>query len=199
MGCALWEGMNNATYAVEYACSTDRPGMTAPFGVTLAGRRWLAATDGDRAALVRCANAPTRADAPSLGKVLTLHVPVVGEIQNSRELRVALKAFPRRWNVYLTFAHSVNDPTLVTVTVSVPRKKGPIPLVTGGRFPIALRLATPDARAIDAHYLADALEALPYALVRVRQGGQLDPYLLTGPAGFNGAHAAVIMPVRVSP
>lgn len=188
--------IDDAFTSVAYACSEDpaRPHMHLPFGVTLAGHRWLAATNGHRVALAQCEHAAARADAPPLDRALTLHAPTVGEIANSRELLDALKAFPRKWNVWLTFARDATSPALVTVRV--PRKKGDIALVKDGRFPVALRLETPDARAIDAHYLADALEALPYGLVQVRQGGQLDPYLLTGPDGFDGTHAAVIMPVR---
>lgn len=179
---------------------TTRPHMTAPYGARVDGVWWMAATDGHRAALVRCdeAEGVKVPGSPPVDQVIPRDARMLGEI-DAAALEPA-RCLPAGWICNITLSRTWPRLTCIKSRGSGKKAKS-VRILSDVEIDWALRLDVPekDGRGINVRYLLDAFDLCGTGTVNVWQLGSLDPFAFTPTADpiLSNAALAVVMPVRL--
>jgi hypothetical protein len=180
-----------------------RPHMSRPFYCEFAGRSWLAATDGHRAALVYCQDAADHARVPNafpLDVVLDDLARSAHRGEWSADSLAPLRALPSRWVSHLEIGAECRY-SASTQGGTGKRAKPAVSIFRRVKTDWAFRASGGYSSGIQPTYLIDVFDALfpELAAVQVWQADPLSPWFFTATNDpiLDAGRIGLVMPVRV--
>lgn len=203
-------GLSRAMSLVEEYCSPDpaRQAMAKPFPLQWRGAWWLAATDGARAALVRCDEAEAlkpEVTPPPLGHVLDQvmkGLKACGDIDVRNRHLDGLRAIPKTWDAWVAFGKLPDKSATLTAQkrTGSGKKERTVTIVINAPIPWQPKLEPPRVCAYPVHQLLDALDTVGTNVVRMHTSAdELGPAVFCryGVELAQATMLVVVMPVRL--